>query len=45
MDVNKTKSNTYTVSNLYSSLSGVKPSLMDSRGLFSTENAVFNRCW
>ena len=38
---NKPKSNTYTVSNLYSSLSGVKRSLMDSRGLSSTENAAF----
>ncbi len=34
---NKTKINTHTVSSLYSSLSGVKRSLMDSRGLSSTD--------
>ena len=37
---NKTKINTHTVSSLYSSLSGVKRSLMDSRGLSSTNNTA-----
>ena len=38
---NKTKSNVYTVSNFYSSLSGVKQFLMDSRSLSLTENTEF----
>lgn len=38
---NKIKSNTHTVSSLYSSLSDVKRSLMDSRGLSSTDNTAF----
>lgn len=38
---NKIKSNTHTVSSLYSTLSGVKRSLMDSRGLSSTDNTAF----